>query len=127
MSNIPGNLLYTEEHEWVMVEADTLTIGITDYAQGELGDIVDVQLVDVGETFEKGDAIGTIDAVKATADIYAPVSGEIVEVNEDLPDSPDTLNTDPYGQGWLYRIKYSNSSELDDLMSADDYEEHVNI
>jgi glycine cleavage system H protein len=127
MSNIPGNLLYTEEHEWVMVEADTLTIGITDYAQGELGDIVDVQLVDVGETFEKGDAIGTIDAVKATADIYAPVSGEIVEVNADLPDSPDTLNTDPYGQGWLYRIKYSNSSELDDLMSADDYEEHVNI
>jgi glycine cleavage system H protein len=127
MSNIPGNLLYTEEHEWVMVEADTLTIGITDYAQGELGDIVDVQLVDVGETFEKGDAIGTIDAVKATADIYAPVSGEIVEVNEDLPDSPDTLNADPYGQGWLYRIKYSNSSELDDLMSADDYEEHVNI
>lgn len=127
MSNIPGNLLYTDEHEWVLVEAESILIGITDHAQSELGDIVDVQLVEQGETFEKGDSIGTIDAVKATSDIYAPVSGEILEVNTALPETPDILNQDPYDQGWLYRIKLSDKSELDDMMSADDYEEHVTM
>lgn len=125
--SVPGNLLYTEEHEWVLVEGDEVLVGITDHAQGELGDIVDVELVEIGVECEKGDSIGTIDAVKATADIYAPVSGEIVDVNDTLPDTPDTLNQDCYGQGWLYRIRLSNSAELDDLMGADAYEQQIDL
>jgi glycine cleavage system H protein len=102
-------------------------VGITHHAQSELGDIVDVELAEIGTVFEKGDSIGTIDAVKATADIYAPVSGEIVDANDTLPDAPDTLNQDCYGQGWLYRIRLSNSAELDDLISPDDYEQHIDL
>jgi glycine cleavage system H protein len=125
--SIPSNLLYTEDHEWVLVEGDEVLVGITHHAQSELGDIVDVELAEIGTVFEKGDSIGTIDAVKATADIYAPVSGEIVDANDTLPDAPDTLNQDCYGQGWLYRIRLSNSAELDDLISPDDYEQHIDL
>jgi len=125
--NIPGNLLYTEEHEWVLVEDGTVLMGITDHAQGELGDIVDIQLFEVGAEFQKGQSIGTLDAVKATADLYAPLSGVIQEINEDLPDAPDTLNQDPYGRGWIYRIRLTDPAELDELMSPEDYEEHIDI
>ena len=125
--NIPGNLLYTEEHEWVLVEDGTVVMGISDQAQGELCDIVDIQLGEVGAEFQKGQSIGTLDAVKATADLYAPVSGIIQEINQDLPDSPDTLNQDPYGRGWIYRIRLTDPAELDELMSPEDYEEHIDI
>jgi len=125
--SVPGNLLYTEEHEWVLVEEETVLVGITDHAQGELGDIVDVQLFEVGVEFQKGQSIGTIDAVKATADLYAPVSGIIQEVNSDLPDAPDTLNQDPYGRGWIYRIRLTDRAEIDELMSPEDYEEHIDV
>jgi glycine cleavage system H protein len=123
--SVPGNLLYTEDHEWILVEGDDVLIGITDYAQSELGDIVDIELQDVELEFEKGDSIGTIDAVKATSDIYAPVSGKIIEVNEELQEEPDKLNTDAYGSGWIYRIRISNPTELDDLIGPDDYEEQI--
>jgi glycine cleavage system H protein len=123
--NVPGNLIYTEEHEWVLVDSDTVLMGLTDFAQGELGDIVDVELVEEGTEFERGDSIGTIDAVKATSDIYAPVSGVIVEANEEIVSSPDILNEDAYGRGWLYRIKANGTSDLDDHMSADEYEKHI--
>jgi glycine cleavage system H protein len=123
--SVPGNLVYTDDHEWILVEGDEVVIGITDYAQGELGDIVDVELQDVDHEFEKGDSIGTIDAVKATSDIYAPVSGVLTAVNDDLPDDPDLLNTDAYGAGWIYRIKISDPSELDDLIGPDEYEEQI--
>jgi glycine cleavage system H protein len=123
--NVPTNLLYTEEHEWVLVDSDTILMGLTDFAQGELGDIVDVELVDEGLEFERGDSLGTIDAVKATSDIYAPVSGIIVEVNDEVASSPDLINEDPYGRGWLYRIKVTDQTDLDDHMSADGYEKHI--
>ncbi len=124
---VPGNLLYTEEHEWIQVEGDDIIIGVTDYAQGELGDIVDVELQDPGLEFERGDSIGTIDAVKATADIYAPISGTIVEANQEVMESPDTLNTDCYGKGWLYRIRIGDPKELDDLIGPDEYEQQIDL
>ncbi len=125
--SVPGNLLYTDDHEWVLVEGDEVVVGITDFAQSELGDIVMLELVGAGEEFEKGDSIGTIEAVKAMADIYAPVSGEITEVNEALADTPDAINGDPYHGGWLYRIKLRDVKELEDLMGPDEYEKHIEI
>ncbi len=122
---VPNNLLYTEDHEWILVDGDEVTIGITEYAQGELGDIVMVETQDVGLVFEKGDSLGTIEAVKATADVYAPVSGEILEVNPALDDDPQVINNDPFETGWIYRVKISAPAELDDLMSPDDYDEQI--
>ena len=121
--NIPENLKYSKEHEWMAVEGDTVTVGITDYAQGELGDVVFVELPGVGDTFEIQDAFGTIEAVKAVSDLYCPVPGEVVEINESLEDAPETVNSDPYGKGWMIKIKVDNIAQLDDLLDADAYKE----
>jgi len=121
--NIPKELKYTESHEWVKVEGDVAVIGVSDFAQSELGDIVFVEMPDVGDEAEKGESCGTIEAVKTVSDINAPVSGEIVEVNEALEDEPTLVNTDCYEEGWIMKIKMSDTSELDDLMDAGAYEE----
>ncbi len=118
--NIPADLKYTKSHEWIKVEGDVATIGITDYAQGELGDVV---FVDINESADAqiDDPIGTIEAVKTVADIFAPISGKVVEVNNIVKDTPETVNKDPYGAGWLAKISISNSSELKDLLDAEAY------
>ncbi len=116
-------LKYTKEHEWVRVEDDIATIGITDYAQGELGDVVYVELPDVGTQVEQMQSFGVIEAVKTVADLYAPVSGEIVEVNGLITSEPGLVNTDPYGEGWFIKIKISNESELEELLTYDAYTE----
>jgi glycine cleavage system H protein len=119
--NIPAELKYTKDHEWVKVEGDIAVIGITDYAQGELGDVVYVELPEVGSTFEKEESFGTIEAVKAVADIFCPLSGEFVEVNEAIQDAPEIVNQDPYGKGWMVKIKISDSAQLDEFMDAEAY------
>ena len=127
MSEIPDSLHYTEEHEYLR-EADAdgeFYVGITDYAQGELGDVVFVELPAVGDRFSRMDVFGTIEAVKAVSDLYAPISGEIVEVNAGLEDDPALVNGDPYGDGWMIRIRASDPSEVDGLMSSADYAEHI--
>jgi len=118
--NIPEELQYTKSHEWVRTEGDIATVGITDYAQEELGDIVYVELPEEGATFEAGDSFGTVESVKAVSDIYAPVGGEVVEVNEALNDSPEKINEDPYGDGWIIKLRISDEG---DLLSASDYEQ----
>jgi glycine cleavage system H protein len=125
MMNIPKELKYTEEHEWARAEGDTVTVGITDYAQGELGDVVYVELPSVGDTFGQNDVFGSIEAVKAASDLYCPLSGEVVEVNENLGDSPETINKDPYGDGWMIKIKISASDELNALLDAEGYQAHI--
>jgi len=124
--NIPADLKYTEDHEWVRVEGDTATVGVTDFAQGELGDVVFVEIETEGEELDKGETFGTVEAVKTVSDLFMPVGGEVAEVNEELADEPELVNKDPYGKGWMVKIKVADSSELDDLMSADDYEKMVN-
>ncbi len=124
MSIIPDDLLYTKEDEWIQVEGEEGTVGITDYAQDALSDIVYVELPDEGESFENGDTFGVVESVKAAADLYMPISGEIVGVNEDLPDAPEVVNSDPYGDGWLVKIQISDLSELDDLMDASAYSDY---
>jgi glycine cleavage system H protein len=122
---IPAELKYTEDHEWVRVEGDTATVGITDFAQGELGDVVFVEIETEGEELEKGETFGTVEAVKTVSDLFMPVGGEVAEVNEALVDEPEIVNKDPYGKGWMIKIKVKDSSELDDLLSADDYKKMV--
>ncbi len=119
--NIPSNLKYTKDHEWVKVDGDVATVGITDYAQDQLGDIVFVDIQTQGETLEKEEVFGAIEAVKTVADAFMPVSGEIIEVNAALEGAPQTVNTDPYGEGWMIKIKLTNPAELDELMDADAY------
>jgi glycine cleavage system H protein len=119
--NVPTNLKYTKDHEWVLIEGDTATVGVTDFAQGELGDVVFVEIETEGETLEQGDTFGTIEAVKTVSDLFMPVGGEVVEVNEKLEDDPEVVNKDPYAGGWLIKIKVSDAAEADALMSADDY------
>ncbi len=122
----PDDLKYSESHEWVRVEeGGEAVIGITDYAQQELGDIVYVELPEVGDEIEKERAFGVIESVKATEDFYAPVSGKVIEVNEPLEDSPEVVNDDCYGDGWLIRVRMSDPSELEDLMTAGEYEEYI--
>ncbi|GAB4185905.1 MAG: glycine cleavage system protein GcvH [Calditrichia bacterium] len=121
--NVPGELKYTKDHEWAKIEGDIATIGITDYAQSELGDIMYVELPSVGDSVEKEKPFGTIEAVKAASDLYAPLSGEIVEVNEALNDAPETVNNDPYGDGWMVKIKLSNPDEVADLLDDSKYKE----
>ena len=121
MSNIPAELKYTKEHEWVKVEGDTVTVGITEYAQESLGDITFVELRQIGEKFDKEDTFGVVESVKAASDLYSPISGEVVETNESLEDAPETINSDPYTNGWIMKLKVSNSDELSELLSADDY------
>jgi glycine cleavage system H protein len=121
----PEGLKYSKEHEWVLVEGTSATIGITEYAQEELGDIVFVELPEVGEKIVKDDPFGAVESVKAVSDIYAPVSGEVMETNEILPDNPETINDDPYGDGWMVRVELSDIDDLKDLMDADEYAEYV--
>ena len=123
--NIPENLKYTKDHEWVKVDGDTATVGITDYAQNELGDIVFIEVETEGETLDKEEVFGTVEAVKTVSDIFMPISGEVVEFNSKLEDSPEIVNKDPYGDGWLIKIKISDKSELDDLLDADKYKELI--
>lgn len=121
----PKELKYTKDHEWIKVEGDTGTIGITEFAQGELGDIVFIEVETVGETMAKEEAFGTIEAVKTVSDMFMPVSGEITEFNEDLADTPELVNQDPYGKGWIVKIKLSDLAELDELMDNAQYQEMV--
>ena len=123
--SVPAELKYTQEHEWTRIEDDIATIGITEYAQGELGDIVYIELPTVGDSFNRGDSFGNIEAVKAVSDLYAPVSGEIVETNEVLADKPETINSDPYGAGWMMKVKMSDQTELDALMDSSAYEDLI--
>lgn len=127
MADIPEDLRYSEDHEWVRYDegTSTATIGVTDYAQGELGDIVFLEFPATGTTVERKDSAGTIEAVKAVAELYAPLSGEVVEVNPALEDAPETVNKDPYGEGWMIKLKVSDPSELDDLLDAAGYARHV--
>ncbi len=119
--NIPSELKYTKDHEWVKIEGDMATIGITDFAQGELGDIVYVEVDTVDESLDAEEIFGTVEAVKTVSDLFLPVSGEIVEFNESLEDDPESVNSDPYGAGWMIKVKMSDLSQVDDLLSADDY------
>ncbi len=122
---IPEELKYSEEHEWVSVEDNIATIGITDYAQGELGDLVFVELPAVGDQATQSESVGTIEAVKAVSDLFSPVSGKVVEVNEKLNDDPETVNKDPYGDGWMVKIELSDTDELDNLLDAKAYKETI--
>ena len=116
--NFPNNVKYTSEHEWIRVEGDVAYVGITDYAQDQLGDIVFVDIPTEGETLEKGEVFGTIEVVKTVSDLFLPVGGEVLEQNEALADQPELVNTDPYGEGWIIKIKPSNLSEMDELLDA---------
>jgi glycine cleavage system H protein len=122
---VPKDLKYSEEHEWVQVEEDLATVGITDYAQTELGDIVFVELPEVGDPVTQSEPLGTVEAVKAVSEIYAPVSGEVVEVNEMLEATPQLINQDPYGDGWLVKVKLVDGKELDNLLSSEEYRELI--
>ncbi|MCE5331457.1 MAG: glycine cleavage system protein GcvH [Bacteroidales bacterium] len=121
MSN-PENLKYTKEHEWIRVEGDTAYVGITDYAQSELGEIVFVEVETVGETLAAGDVFGTVEAVKTVSELFIPVDGEVLELNPELEDKPELVNNDPYGEGWMVKISVSDSSQLGTLLSAAEYE-----
>ena len=120
--NIPAGLKYTQDHEWVRVEGETAIVGITDFAQGELGDVVFVEIETEGETLEKGETFGTVEAVKTVSDLFMPVGGEIVEVNPALADEPELVNKDPYNKGWMIKVKITDLSELGELLSAEDYQ-----
>lgn len=119
--NIPAELKYTKEHEWVRIEGDTVTIGITDFAQGELGDIVYVEIETTGETLDREEVFGSVEAVKTVSDLFMPVSGEIIQFNNGLESNPEAVNSDPYGEGWMIKVKISDSSELDALLDAAAY------
>ncbi len=123
--NIPADLKYTKDHEWVKVEGDTATVGITDFAQGELGDIVYVEVETLDETLDREEVFGTVEAVKTVSDLFLPLSGEIVAFNDSLEDEPEKVNTDPYGEGWMVKIMFSNPDELEDLLSDADYKELI--
>jgi glycine cleavage system H protein len=123
MANVPEDLHYSKDHEWIRVEGDVGTIGITDYAQDSLGDVVYVELPRAGETFESSEAFGSVESVKAVSEIFSPVSGEVVEVNQSLHDEPEKVNTDPYGEGWMIRMRLKNPGEVDSLLTAAEYED----
>ena len=121
----PSELRYTKEHEWVKVEDDVCVLGITDFAQKELGEVVYVELPEIGHVFDAHDELGTIESVKAVAEVYTPLAGEVIEVNEALADDPQLVNEDPHGDGWLVKLKFSASSEITELMNAEAYERYV--
>jgi len=127
MAEVPADLLYTEEHEYLKPadEAGVYYVGITDYAQGELGDVVFVELPEVGASFARAETFGTVEAVKAVSDLYSPVTGEVVAVNGGLADDPAVVNSDPYGGGWMIRIRISDETELDQLLGAEEYTKHI--
>ena len=119
--NVPTDLKYTKDHEWIKIDGDTITVGITDFAQGELGDIVYVEVESLDETLEADAVFGTVEAVKTVSDLFLPVAGEIIEFNESLEEEPEKVNDDPYGDGWMIKIKVSDTADLETLLSADDY------
>ena len=126
MSNIPADLKYIDTHQWVRVEADgTATVGITDFAQEQLGDVVFVEVPEVGATVNGGEEAGVAESVKSASDVFSPVTGEVLEVNEKLEDEPEIVNDDPYGEGWMFKVKLADEGELDGLMDPDTYAEHV--
>ena len=122
--NIPENLKYTKDHEWISIEGDVATVGITDFAQGELGDIVYVEIEKIGENFSKEEVFGTVEAVKTVSDLFMPLAGEIIDINEELNEKPELVNEDPYGQGWMIKIKI-NSSGISDLLNSEQYKKLV--
>ena len=124
--NIPANLKYTKDHEWIKVDGNEATVGITDYAQGELGDIVFIEIETLDETLEKEEVFGTIEAVKTVSDLFMPVGGKVLEVNPALEDAPELVNKDSYGEGWLIKVAISNSTDLNDLLTAEQYKELIN-
>ncbi|ESU20058.1 Glycine cleavage system H protein [Flavobacterium cauense R2A-7] len=123
--NIPANLKYTKDHEWVSLDGDIATVGITDFAQKELGDIVYVEVETLDQTLAKDEVFGTVEAVKTVSDLFLPLSGEIIEFNEELETTPEAVNSDPYGAGWMVKVKISDASEIDALLSADAYKELI--
>ena len=123
--NVPEGLKYTKDHEWIKIDGDIATVGITDFAQGELGDIVYVDVETVDETIDKNEVFGSVEAVKTVSDLFMPLSGDVAEFNELLEDAPEKVNTDPYGEGWMIKIKLSDSSEIDALLDADGYKEII--
>ncbi|KIA87327.1 MULTISPECIES: glycine cleavage system protein GcvH [Flavobacterium] len=123
--NIPANLKYTKDHEWVSIEGDIATVGITDFAQKELGDIVYVEVETLDQTLEKDEVFGTVEAVKTVSDLFLPLSGEIVEFNDALENTPESVNSDPYGAGWMIKIKIANEAEIDSLLSSESYKELI--
>ncbi len=125
--NIPENLKYTEDHEWIRAEGNEAFIGITDFAQSELGDIVFIEIETEGEKLDKGEAFGTIEAVKTVSDMFMPVAGKVIEANPEINDSPEIVNKDPYGDGWMIKISVDKPSELDELLTAEQYKEIINV
>ena len=125
MANVPEGLYYSKDHEWLRVEGETGTVGITDHAQNSLGDVVYVELPKAGESFSAHDTFGSVESVKAVSELFLPVAGEVTEVNESLTDEPEKVNSDPYGEGWMLRVKLSNRGEVDSLLSAAEYEDYI--
>ena len=125
MANIPENLRYTKDHEWVAVDGDVATIGITDYAQSSLGDVVYIDMPRVGDKFGAHESFGSVESVKAVSEIFLPVAGEITEVNDGLNDTPESVNSDPYNAGWMVKVRMDNAGEADALLSAEEYEEYL--
>ena len=125
MANVPEGLYYSKDHEWLRVEGETGTVGITDHAQNSLGDVVYVELPKAGETFAAHDTFGSVESVKAVSELFLPVAGEVTEVNESLTDEPEKVNNDPYGEGWMLRVRLSNRGEVDSLLSAAEYEDYI--
>ena len=125
MANVPEGLYYSKDHEWLRVEGETGTVGITDHAQNSLGDVVYVELPRTGESFEAHATFGSVESVKAVSELFLPVAGEVTEVNESLTDEPEKVNTDPYGDGWMLRVRLSNRGEVDSLLSAAEYEDYI--
>jgi glycine cleavage system H protein len=123
--NVPENLKYTKDHEWIRIEGESAVVGITDFAQGELGDVVFIEIETEGETLDKEEVFGTIEAVKTVSDMFMPVGGEVTEVNAAIEDAPDLVNKDPFGKGWMIKIKIADTAELDELLSADQYKELI--
>jgi len=124
--NIPNDLKYTKEHEWVRIDGDIITVGITDHAQSELGDIIFIEFPELNQLISKDEPFGTIEAVKTVADLFGPVTGKVLEINEALEDNPDLVNSDVYGEGWIVKITCANDSELDDLLDSEKYKEMIN-
>ncbi|HET7360731.1 MAG TPA: glycine cleavage system protein GcvH [Salinimicrobium sp.] len=122
---LPKDLKYTKDHEWIKIEGDLATVGITNFAQGELGDIVYVEVETLNETLDREEVFGTVEAVKTVSDLFLPLSGEIVEFNENLEEEPEKVNSDPYGEGWMVKIKFSDASEIEDLLSHEEYSEVI--
>lgn len=123
--NIPSNLKYTKDHEWVLIEGDVATVGITDFAQKELGDIVYVEVETLDQTLDKDEVFGTVEAVKTVSDLFLPLSGEIFEFNDDLEVNPENVNSDPYGKGWMIKVKIANPAEIDELLDSDGYKQLI--